>query len=46
MFGHIYEAYGAEKVGDVLHVNACICDAQYRPDQPPFDFIRRLVATT
>lgn len=35
VFGHIHESYGVEKVGDVLHVNACICDALYRPVQPP-----------
>lgn len=33
--GHVHEAYGAEKDGDVLYVNACTCDAQYFPDNPP-----------
>jgi Icc-related predicted phosphoesterase len=33
--GHIHEAYGAEKHGDVLYVNACTCDSQYWPTQPP-----------
>jgi Icc-related predicted phosphoesterase len=33
--GHIHEAYGAEKHGDVLYVNACTCDSHYWPTQPP-----------
>lgn len=33
--GHIHEAYGAEKHGEVLYVNACTCDSQYWPSQPP-----------
>jgi len=33
--GHIHEAYGAEKHGDVLYVNACTCDSHYWPSQPP-----------
>lgn len=35
MSGHIHEAYGAEKHGEVLYVNACTCDSRYFPEQPP-----------
>jgi Icc-related predicted phosphoesterase len=33
--GHIHEAYGSERHGDVLYVNASSCDLKYRPTQPP-----------
>lgn len=33
--GHIHEAYGAEKHGAILYVNASSCDAKYWPTQPP-----------
>jgi Icc-related predicted phosphoesterase len=33
--GHVHEAYGTESVGGVLYVNACSCNAEYRPLQPP-----------
>ncbi len=33
--GHIHEAYGVQRVGNVLFVNASTCDLQYRPLQKP-----------
>ncbi len=33
--GHIHEAYGVQRVGNVLFVNASTCDLQYRPIQKP-----------
>jgi len=33
--GHIHEAYGTEKVGNVLYVNASACDLKYRATQNP-----------
>jgi Icc-related predicted phosphoesterase len=33
--GHIHESYGADKHNKTLFVNACSCDAQYSPTQPP-----------
>lgn len=33
--GHIHESYGTHTVDGVLHVNACTCDSQYWPTQPP-----------
>ena len=33
--GHIHEAYGTRRMGGVLYVNACTCDSQYWPTQPP-----------
>jgi len=35
VFGHIHEGYGQTRRGDTLHVNASICDARYRPTNPP-----------
>ncbi len=35
LFGHIHEAYGAERRGATLFVNACQCDLRYRPENPP-----------
>lgn len=35
VFGHIHEGYGTERVGDVLHVNACTCDHLYDPVNKP-----------
>jgi Icc-related predicted phosphoesterase len=35
VFGHVHEAYGAQRVGDVLYVNACSCDVLYYPRHPP-----------
>lgn len=34
--GHIHEGYGTQHVGNVLHVNACICDRSYEPVQMPW----------
>ena len=34
-FGHIHEAYGQQKVGETLYVNASSCTLQYRPIQKP-----------
>jgi Icc-related predicted phosphoesterase len=33
--GHIHEAYGVERHGDVLYVNASSCDLGYAPTQAP-----------
>jgi len=33
VFGHVHEAHGIERIGEVLHVNACICDSRYFPEQ-------------
>lgn len=35
LFGHIHEAYGTQREGALLSVNACQCDLRYRPVQPP-----------
>jgi predicted phosphohydrolase len=35
VFGHIHEAYGQQRVGDTLYLNASACDLRYRPIQPP-----------
>ncbi len=35
VFGHIHEGHGAQRVGDVLYVNACTCDHLYDPVQIP-----------
>lgn len=34
VFGHIHEAYGAQRVGRTLFVNACNCNLDYDPDNP------------
>jgi len=36
VFGHVHEAYGTQRIGDVLHVNASVCDARYSPEQKPW----------
>ena len=36
VFGHVHEAHGIERIGEVLHVNACICDSRYFPEQQPW----------
>jgi len=39
LFGHIHEAYGQERRGDTLFVNASTCDRErYAPVQPPIEF--------
>lgn len=35
LFGHIHEAYGTQREGGILSVNACQCDLRYRPVQAP-----------
>jgi predicted phosphodiesterase len=35
LFGHIHEAYGVEKTGQTLSVNACNCNLRYRLANPP-----------
>ena len=35
VFGHIHEGYGMRQLGHTLFVNACACDHQYRPVNPP-----------
>lgn len=35
VFGHIHAGYGQEKIGNVLHVNASICNEKYKPINPP-----------
>lgn len=35
VFGHIHESHGVQRRGNVLHLNACICDSQYDPIQKP-----------
>jgi Icc-related predicted phosphoesterase len=35
VFGHIHEGYGMERRPGTTFVNACICDAAYRPINPP-----------
>ncbi|MBK6781966.1 MAG: metallophosphoesterase [Gemmatimonadetes bacterium] len=34
-FGHIHEAYGIERHGDVTFVNASTCDLRYEPRNAP-----------
>lgn len=34
-FGHIHEAYGTERRGETLYVNACNCNLEYDPIQEP-----------
>jgi len=39
VFGHIHEAYGSKRRGEVLFVNAATCDRErYAPIQPPIVF--------
>jgi predicted phosphohydrolase len=35
VFGHIHEAYGRRAEGATTYVNACTCDLEYNPVQPP-----------
>lgn len=35
VFGHIHEAYGRLERGGTTFVNACSCNLDYRPIQPP-----------
>jgi Icc-related predicted phosphoesterase len=35
IFGHIHNAHGLSRVGNVLFVNAAICDELYQPSQAP-----------
>ena len=35
VFGHIHEAYGTHLEDGILSVNACNCNLQYRPVNPP-----------
>lgn len=35
VFGHVHVAHGKERIGDTWYVNACICDQDYEPTQPP-----------
>lgn len=35
VFGHIHEQHGTKCVGDILYVNACVCDHLYDPVQKP-----------
>lgn len=35
VFGHIHPGYGQCQLGETVFVNACACDAQYRPVNPP-----------
>jgi predicted phosphodiesterase len=34
VFGHIHEAYGSQRVGPTLFVNACTCNLDYDPHNP------------
>jgi Icc-related predicted phosphoesterase len=36
--GHIHETYGTKTVGNVLYINASICDLKYRPINKPIVF--------
>ena len=38
VFGHIHEGHGVTTDGVTTYVNACTCDARYRPTQPPIVF--------
>ena len=38
VFGHIHEGHGAYWDGTTTYVNACTCDAGYRPVQPALVF--------
>lgn len=38
VFGHIHESSGSRWAGDILFVNASICDGRYRPVNRPFVF--------
>jgi Icc-related predicted phosphoesterase len=44
VFGHIHEAYGAERLGPTEFVNASICDLSYRPTNAPV--VRELLPAT
>jgi len=35
LFGHIHESYGTHRADGILSVNACNCDLEYRPVNPP-----------
>ena len=38
LFGHIHEAFGVERHGEVLYANASTCDLDYRATHPPLVF--------
>lgn len=38
VFGHVHQGYGMGKRGEILFVNACTCDRQYDPMNPPLVF--------
>lgn len=38
VFGHIHEAYGTQTQGSRIYANACSCDLDYRPVNPPLVF--------
>lgn len=35
VFGHIHDSYGTQILGKTIFVNACICDEEYKPTNPP-----------
>ena len=35
VFGHIHGGYGIRKEGKTTHVNACVCNEDYRPVNAP-----------
>jgi Icc-related predicted phosphoesterase len=39
VFGHIHEGYGVNRGDEITFLNACICDAAYRPINPPLSII-------
>ena len=43
VFGHIHKGYGAARRSRTAFVNACICDAAYRPINEPGHYLRREV---
>ena len=38
IFGHIHEAYGMEKHGDITYINASTCTLRYKPSNKPIVF--------
>ena len=38
VFGHIHEGYGTKRLADTTFINACTCDRNYKPVNPPIVF--------
>jgi predicted phosphodiesterase len=46
IFGHIHETYGIEKRDEIVFVNASTCTYNYKPTNPPVEFIIPIIVST